>query len=615
MYTYFKYALTLTCLFTTGIYAQSEQQLDEVVITDTRFSIPRINSGKTVIKLTKKDIEPFIGQSLGILLNAQSGIHISGSTNHGGQVLSSFIRGGNNRQVLVIVDGVPVNDPAQIESNFDLRLISLSDIESIEILKGASSSLYGSTAATAVINIKTSKAYDNTMHFDFETHVGTNNAYGDSSLKLNDVHHYIRWAGGLESVQYSIALSKQTLEGMSAVKGEEDDPVERLNYNIQLSSNLTKKLKLNASIQKDNFETSYDDAFGFQDADNVFIGSQQRISLRPRYALEKGELSGYVSWSETQREFISSYPSESDAKSVHAEFLTKHQLFNNVQGLLGVQYQKQKAVFAEIEIVDPFFNLVYISEFGLQTQIGARLNTHNQYDSQWTFHINPSYIERFKGGYLKLLTNYSTSYISPSLYKLYSSSYGNSNLVPEENRTFEVGVELGLSDQFRLGALFFDRKEENFVDFVAFNFDPYMAQYRNTPQDFKIRGVEIDIDFSFSKELSIKTNYTFTEKVDQEPLRLPKHMTNASLSYRLGKKTNLTFNYQFKDSRYDNNASFTRTELSSYSLFDFYLNHQLPIDGLKVSVAMTNIFDKEFTELYGFNTRGRNFRLGVLYNL
>ena len=66
------------------------------------------------------------------------------------------IRGSNNYQVLILVDGVRVADPSRIDNDFDLNFLSLDQIDSIEILKGGASTLYGSAAA-AVINITTKK--------------------------------------------------------------------------------------------------------------------------------------------------------------------------------------------------------------------------------------------------------------------------------------------------------------------------------------------------------------------------------------------------------------------------------------------------------------------------
>ena len=108
-------ALVLCCTIT-----HAQERLDEVVVSDSRIPKLRKNSGKAVVKITAKDIEKNKGISLAQLLNQYAGIYISGAQLHPGQNLSTFIRGGNNRQVLVRIDGVLVSDPSQIESEFDL---------------------------------------------------------------------------------------------------------------------------------------------------------------------------------------------------------------------------------------------------------------------------------------------------------------------------------------------------------------------------------------------------------------------------------------------------------------------------------------------------------------
>lgn len=71
--------------------------------------------------------------------------------------------------MLVLIDGIQMNDASQIASDFDMRLLSSDQIESIEIVKGAASTLYGNGAATAVINITTRKASqkENFSNFQF----------------------------------------------------------------------------------------------------------------------------------------------------------------------------------------------------------------------------------------------------------------------------------------------------------------------------------------------------------------------------------------------------------------------------------------------------------------
>ena len=139
--------------------AVSTKYLDEVVITDSRFALKRSQSGKTVVKIKQEEIQQFSGLGLGILLSTHLGIDVIGKNLYSGHNPSTIsIRGGRNRQVLILIDGVRVSDPSRIDNDFDINALSIEMIESIEIVKGAASSLYGSSAATGVININTKKS-------------------------------------------------------------------------------------------------------------------------------------------------------------------------------------------------------------------------------------------------------------------------------------------------------------------------------------------------------------------------------------------------------------------------------------------------------------------------
>ncbi|HRF24346.1 MAG TPA: TonB-dependent receptor plug domain-containing protein, partial [Chitinophagaceae bacterium] len=68
------------------------------------------------------------------------------------------LRGGTFQQVLVIIDGIKLNDP--LTGHFNSYIpINTDEIERIEILKGAASAIYGSEAVGGVINIITKTFY------------------------------------------------------------------------------------------------------------------------------------------------------------------------------------------------------------------------------------------------------------------------------------------------------------------------------------------------------------------------------------------------------------------------------------------------------------------------
>ena len=241
----------LTCVF---VFAQNDLvQLDEVTVTDSRFERSVSKTGRSVTLLTTKDIEPFLGGTLADLLTNQVGIHINGAQSHHGSELSYFIRGGNNRQVLVLIDGVPVSDPTQIENDFDLRTIDLSSIESVEIIRGAASSLYGSAAATAVIKITTNQPKQQSLGGSILTIYGSNNDKSDFSLESNNQIRQLQFVIGNPTNAGSISLSDQRTMGMSSVIGTEDDSTAKQNLSAQYQLQLSSDFRLNTFFTKDYF--------------------------------------------------------------------------------------------------------------------------------------------------------------------------------------------------------------------------------------------------------------------------------------------------------------------------------------------------------------------------
>ena len=161
------------------------QKLDEVVVSDSRFELKRENSGKTIIKIDAEELQHNQGRSLAEIINTKSGIEITGSRGREGTILGVFARGGRGRQVLVLIDGARVSDPSSFSQEYDLRLLSAANIESVEILKGAASTLYGTNAATAVINITTKKVSERKVALNVQASRGTNQTSKDQNYNLS----------------------------------------------------------------------------------------------------------------------------------------------------------------------------------------------------------------------------------------------------------------------------------------------------------------------------------------------------------------------------------------------------------------------------------------------
>ena len=512
----------LTCVF---VFAQNDLvQLDEVTVTDSRFERSFSKTGRSVTLLTSKDIKPFIGGTLADLLTNQVGIHINGAQSHPGSQLSYFIRGGNNRQVLVLIDGVPVSDPTQIENDFDLRTIDISSIESIEIIRGAASSLYGSTAATAVIKITTNQPKQQSLSGSIRTIYGTNNDKWDLPIEPNFKTRQIQFDLGNETHAGSISLSDQRTMGMSSVIGTENDPTTKQNFSAHYQLQLSSSLRLNTIFTKDYFSSGYDDSFpALRDADNHFTSESQRVVVQPKWTDNSSSFIGRVSWSTSSRDFVSSFPMyfEGDVMDIEGVFSTK--LSMQLTGLIGLNHKQQEAQFSDmvsVDLTDYFLNLLYESNGLFETQAGVRLSQHSTYGSNWTYHINPSLNFDLSPVDLRFHTSLSTAFIAPSLYKLFDTYSGNQTLKPETNQSFEFGGSVFFPNGGQFQLVYFSRNHQNFVDYDMATF-----RYTNVSRDFGIYGTEFLFHYPLTDRLLLQTNYTFTQHEEGEGLRIPKHLS------------------------------------------------------------------------------------------
>ena len=613
------------------------ETLEEVVITDSKFYLNRENSGKVITKITSEELEKQQGKSVAEIINATAGIEINGANSQAGQNLNYYVRGGKNRQVLILIDGIAVSDPSQIANDYDLRLLNANQVESIEILKGASSTLYGSGAGTAVINIKLKEASKKAISANFKSTIGTNQSQEDTNYNLNNFQNNVSVNGTLNKLSYLASFGNQYTDGLSSLaNGTETDVYNAINGNLKLGYRFSEAFKMTVYGSWDKFKADFDDGFAGMDSNDLSTTKQQRYGFSPEYTYKKGSLSLNAAYNKVERDIESSYPALYNAESFTADLFNRYTFSKTLYTVLGVQVKQdhmesftipfggtdfEQGIDPEIAKytnVDPYANVVYVSAFGLQVNAGARLNNHSEYGNHVVYSLNPSYKKDFNFGYLKGLASYGTAYITPSLYQLFDPLYGNKDLQPEENATFEVGAEIHFNDKATVSVVYFNRKEENFIDFV--DLGSWVYQYQNVNENFKASGIEFVADYNITKTLKLSANATYT-KVDEDlSLRIPELKVNGLLGYQLCESTFMSVSYQFTDSRTDsfyNNISYMNEEvnLKSYNLLDFYVSHNILNNKMTLFANVTNILNEDYQELYGYSTKGRNVNIGFSLTL
>jgi len=595
------------------------QELEEVVVSDSRFSLKRENSGKTVIKITSKELEQNQGKSIAAIINTKSGIEIAGSRGREGAVLGVFARGGRGRQVLIIIDGVRVADPSSSSSAYDLRLLSTANVASIEILKGAASTLYGTNASTAVIQITTKKVSTESIALEVQSSMGTNQTAKDQNFNAADFSNSAQVSGTLERFSYAARISNTHTSGLSALitPKNQEDKFSRLSTDIRIGYRFSDSFDLKMYGNQTKTSSDFDDSFGVADANFQFLTKQERLGISSIYNYKStGAIILNAAYTAYTSESKSSFPNSFTGKNTNLDLYNKLSFGMQWHTILGLNYIKDETEFSSgksFEIKDPYINLVYVSDFGLNLNVGGRLNNHSAYGDHFVYNLNPSFTFKYRTGYVKLMGSYATSFITPSLTQLFGNFGANAELQPEENRTLEGGIEIAVNNKVRVSSLYFNRKEENFVFY-----DNVVSMYKNARNTIDAQGMEVALNWKLSNKWNVRSNYTFTERSGDNAIRIPKHKINAVVGFDFTKDFTMSLSYALTGERSDTDFSdfpFVDVPLKSFSLVDLYFGYHIIPDKIFAFINANNLMNTEYTEVLGFTTRGRNLRMGFQLKL
>ncbi len=160
----FRSALAIASLAAFSAVAQQTQttatnRLPEVVVTAHRFqeeTIPLRQYPANVTVITRREIENSPATTLPDLLRQQAGVFSLDTTGFGQDARIAMRGYGEKPGVLVLVDGVRVNDPTS--GHIFGNVVALQDIERVEVVRGGSSTIYGEGAIGGVVNIITKNA-------------------------------------------------------------------------------------------------------------------------------------------------------------------------------------------------------------------------------------------------------------------------------------------------------------------------------------------------------------------------------------------------------------------------------------------------------------------------
>ncbi len=632
------------------IREQDTSLLDEVVITANKYPNKTSLTGKVVTVITREQLERSGGKDLAQILTEQAGIYIGGANSNAGKDKSLYLRGARVDHTLITIDGVPVYDPSGIGSNFDIRNLSIDQIERIEILKGSQSTLYGSDAIAGVINLITKKTGVKPFGANGLLSYGSNNSLR-ANAGMNGKSGMIDY-----NLAYSLFDTKGINEAISNAPNVDRDGFQQNSLQAGFGLQATKNTRIQPYFRYNKIDGDIDQGAFTDELDYTFTQKSYQVGVRNEITFGKPKLNVLYNYNHIDRlyiddsaksqngfdkysrgsykgaeHFIDAYittpvGSGSSKLTAGADFRTSNtdQEYFSI-GFFGPYTTKYSADSLHHNQLGLYAALNINAKTGFNIELGNRLNIHSAYGSNYVFNINPSYLLNNK---FKLFANVSSGYRTPSLYQLLSE-FGNKDLKPESAFTFEGGVQYFSTNNKFSGRLTGFKRDVKDVIFFYFNPSTFQSQYINQDKQ-KDHGAELELSFKLTKYISLKAFYSFVDgKITTVQngkdttyfnlIRRPKHSAGVNAGVKMNEKlfvsTNLSWFDKRKDAYFDA-ATFQTVNvvLDSYILIDVYAEYAICKNKLKVFADLRNVSNSKYSETAGFNTLGFNGYGGIRYN-
>ena len=606
--------ITATLLLTTHINA--EEDIGEITVVSankTAQSISETTSNISVI--TSADIEEKGYQTVAQAIGTQAGIQVASSGGLG-QPTSFFVRGRDSGSVLVLIDGMRLNDPSTTNGTALLDALTTSNIEQIEIIKGGSSSIWGSNASAGVINIITKQPKDG-VHGSLALSYGSYNTRGaDADLSYKD-----------EKFTAQVLGSILKSDGFSALapRDAEEDGYENKNGNIKLGYAFNENNKVTLSYNKYKTKTEYDDSFSTEQANDDYShanSDQTNYALDYDFSLDNYTALFHASKGEYEREYFTT-GFFGDGVNAYKATLKEYALINKYdytlgKVVLGLEYKDIDGFnqFNDLEASEAAYTnkAVYLSNIynineNTLLETNLRYDNYDEFDNKTTYKIGLKHNHDVLKGFTTS-ANYYTSYDAPSSYQLANTAFGTF-LKP----SYTTGFDVTASYKKLLTVTYFNNKVEDFVDYDSVNYG-----YYNVDGESKFSGLEISSTYAPLENLVLTANYTHLidfEKEDGSDLpRRAKDTLNASANYYTQNNMHFGIDAQYVGDRIDTDGGFPvalNVPTGNYTLWNLNFGTKIT-DNLDLNINARNIFDKEYQSVYAYATEGASVYAKVKYS-
>ena len=574
--------------FINSANAQETPAIENIIVSASKDEQRLEDVISPAIIINESEIVESGFRSLSDLLHSLGGINVS--QNGGvGQLTSIFMQGSNSNHVLVLVDGVAINDLATGISA--IQNIPISLIEKIEIVKSPRATLYGSNAVGGVVSIFTKKKSERE---DYSVMLGSDQT---KEISLSKVVHN-------DSNHYGFSATFFDTDGFPTKVGSDlDDPHENRSVNAFIKRDF-ETLSIEAGFWNSQGETSYKDFF-LSSISQDFHNSTMNFTLDHAVS----EKWSYSLQAKYNKDFLDQNDSNdfNHSERTGLEWVNRFEVNESNKTLVGVILDDEKftasnygvGVNVDFENKAMFIEHLY-SKSKHQALIAFRksnsdfTNDKDAWNLEYGYKINPKLRIMILGG---------SAYRNPSAFDLYGFG-GNTSLVPEKSKKFGLGFSANLSESTELDVRYFDNQID---DLIAFSYVDYRLY---NIEEAETKGVDINMTTQFN-EWDLKLNATIQDPQNltsnSQLLRRPKNSYGMTMRRNIGAVT-VNLNIRRDSTRYD----FGGLKLEAYTLMNASLRWQIN-QQLMINASFNNALDEDYVLANGYNTPKRKVFLGFNY--
>ncbi len=577
--------LIIFILFSSSVFADEPPlELEPIVITKSKTHLLRSYSVESPFgsPIEALSILPLDLQSRSPKSDIQTDFSLRGSTFQG---------------VLILVDGQRVNDPQTGHHHSDIPLTS-EDIQRIEVIPGASSSIFGPDAIGGAINIITKRPTKK------------------KTLQLSLGEHK------LKSASFSLSHKKNNLGIRYSLEREEsggfyyDTDFKKFTTSLNSSLDIPDgKFNLILGYQEKefgayDFYTPGSGYASFEWTKTYLLNTGLEIErdsflIKPNFLWRRHYDKFLLDKTLKKSTYLNHHRTDMFTPNIYIQKKTK----NLGRIGLGLEYGEERINSTRLgkrkrDHKSIFMNNSQNLTSQLALGLSFRLDDFDGFDEVYTGALNLSYSLCEQNS---IHLGISRSVRIPSFTELYyidPTTVGDSSLSTEKSWDCEMGYDYK-RERLSVGISLFLREEKDFIDWVKRTASQARWQAENIIEA-EVFGIENYLSFQINKDISLNSNYTYINKrINEEGFLYKygpnyiKHLFNSVFSF------NLPFGIQSVGFTYKK-----KPRRDGWLLLNTYLSYNLN-KNLQAFLNITNSLNVEYQEIKGIPQPGRWMEAGV----